>query len=126
MKLLRFVMFLFYRYYSKGGTYRIPYFSALCAVVFLIYMHFFQLLIVTNAVDLLPMNKELSRAANYLKLAGFLLPVFLLVHFLVKEKALKALHYDSSTIKTGGIILTIYIVLSFILLIGLMFLVPKR
>jgi len=126
MQLIKFVMFLFYRYYSKGGTFRIPYFSALCAVVFLIYIHIFQLLIIFNAVDLLPMRSQNTRISNYAKLATFLSPLFFIIHFLIKEDDLKKLTYDDSKIKKGGIMLIGYIILSFALLMSLMFLFPTR
>jgi len=121
MKLLKFVMFLFYRYYSKGGTFRIPYFSALCAVVFLIYLHIFQLLILFNGISLLPMNPNDNKGLKYIKLAGFLLPVFLIIGLLVKEKELKNADYAEAKVKRGGMFLVIYIVLSFSLLMVLAF-----
>jgi hypothetical protein len=126
MKILRFVMYLFYRYYSTGGTARIPYFSALCAVVFLIYIHIFQVLIVLNRVNLLPMEDGDLKIEKYGKLALFLLPIFLIVARLVKPKDLKHVVYDSVKIKKGGIYLVIYIVLSLALLFVLMFLFSKR
>ena len=125
MKYLKFVMFLFYRYYSKGGTSGIPYFSALCAVVFLVYLHIFQLLIIFNGVTLLPMNPGDHKGLKYLKLACFLLPFFLLVGLLVKEKDLRDAEYDEGKIKRGGVYLVIYIVSSFVLLIMLAFLMPS-
>lgn len=121
MKTLNFVMYLFYKYYSKGGTKRIPYFSALCATVFLIYIHIFQILIVANAVDVLPMKKENSRVLNYGMLALFLLPIFFVVSYLVKERDLRNQHYDESKMKRGGIYLVVYAITSFILLFVLMF-----
>ena len=110
MKHLKFVMFLFYRYYSKGGTAGIPYFSALCAVVFLIYLHIFQLLIIFNGVNLLPMNSSDNKGIKYLKLAGFLLPFFLLIALLIKEKDLRNVVYDEDKIKRAGVYLVIYII----------------
>ena len=42
-KLLSKVIYLFYRYYSSGGTKRIPLQSSLFAVTFLIGMHILQI-----------------------------------------------------------------------------------
>ncbi len=123
--MLKFVMFLFYRYYSKGGTFRIPYFSALCATVFLIYIHIFQVLIILRKVDWLPMIKGDLRIINYGKLALFLLPVFLIVGLMVKERDLKNVRYDEQRIKKGGIFLIIYIIITILLLFTLMFLFKK-
>jgi hypothetical protein len=125
MKFLRFVMFLFYRYYSTGGTYRIPYFSALCATVFLIYIHIFQLLIILDKVNFLPMNANYSKLLNYGMFALFLLPIFLIVAIVAKEKDLEDVNYDEEKIKKGGVNLIIYIVSSVVLLFVLMFAFAK-
>ena len=121
MKLLKFVMFLFYKYYSKGGTHRIPYFSALCATVFLIYVHIFQILILINKVDeVLPMDKGDAQFIKYIKLAAFLLPIFFVIGYLVKERDLKVAEYDEIAIKKGQIYLVLYIIVSVLALILLM------
>jgi energy-coupling factor transporter transmembrane protein EcfT len=125
MKILKFVMYLFYRYYNKGGTRRIPYFSALCAVVFLIYIHIFQLLIILDRVSLLPMKKDDLRIEKYGKVALFLLPIFLIVAFLVKPSELKALNYSDETVEKGNVNLVIYIISTILLLFTLMILFSK-
>lgn len=126
MSLVRFVMFLFYRYYSKGGTYKIPYFSALCATVFLIYIHIFQALIVFNAVELLPMNTGDSKVLKYGKLALFLLPIFIIVWLLVPENFLRNANYADEKVKSGGRNLVIYIILSVALLFSLALLMANK
>jgi hypothetical protein len=126
MRTLKFVMFIFYRYYSKGGTKQIPYFSALCATVFLIYLHIFQLLIIFDSVDLLPMKKDNDRMTNYLKFALFSAPIFLIIAFLIKERDLKLLEYDNQKIRRGGVYLVIYLITSFLLLFVLAFMFTKR
>jgi hypothetical protein len=125
MRLLRFVMFLFYRYYSKGGTYRIPYFSALSATIFLIYIHIFQLLIIMHRVDWLPMYVSDTRLVKYGKLALLLLPIFFIITFLVKEKDLRNAAYNDDKIRRGGSYLIAYIMSSVILLFVLMFVFAK-
>ncbi|MBN8785242.1 MAG: hypothetical protein J0G98_19440 [Terrimonas ferruginea] len=121
--MLKFVMYILYKYYSKGGTKEISYFSALCVVVLLIYIHFFQILILFNQVDaVLPMNRNDDRPVKYLKLAIFLLPVFLIISLLVKPKDLKNSSYDERKVKRGGFYLVIYSITSFILLFVLAFL----
>lgn len=127
MKVLKFIMFLFYRYYSKGGTKNIPYFSALCAVVFLFYVHVFQLLIVLNKVYILGLNnKEYLRIEKYGKLALFLLPVFLLVSLLVKPGDLIIMRHSEEKIERGNKFLVMYVVGNISLLFLLMLLVPKK
>jgi hypothetical protein len=125
MKTLKFIMYLFYRYYNKEGTKRIPYFSALCAVVFLIYIHIFQALIILGKVSLLPMQKDDLRIEKYIKLALFLLPIFLIVAYLVKPSDLKTLRYEEGKLKRGSTSLIIYVITNFILLFVLMFAFSK-
>jgi hypothetical protein len=126
MKTLKFTMYIFYRYYSKGGTKRIPFFSTLCATVFLIYLHIFQLLIIFDAVDLLPMSKDNSKIVNYGKFALFTLPIFLIVASLVKEEDLRSARYDIKKVRRGGVNLVIYSITSFVLLFVLMFAFTKK
>lgn len=127
MNTLKFVMYILYRYYGKGGTKDIPYFSALCAVVFLIYIHIFQILILLDKVDaILPMKEDDDRVVKYLKLGFFLLPVFLIVYLLVRPKDLENASYDESKVKRGGIYLIIYSIISFILLFVLAFIFLRK
>jgi len=127
MRLLKFTMFLFYRYYSKGTSDRTPYFSALCAVVFLIYMHVFQILILLDKVDeVLPLNRDDDRTTKYLKMGFFLLPLFLIVAYLVKPQDLRMAKYDEGKVKRGGIYLIVYTILSIILIFVLAFIFRKK
>ncbi len=126
MKQLKFIMFLFFRYYSKGGTRFIPYFSALCAVVFLLYIHIFQLLIIFDKVHLVPIKDGDIRIVQYLKFSLLFLPVFFIIASIVKKRDLENATYDESAIKTGGILLTVYIIISLIILFTLMFLFSEK
>lgn len=126
MKVLRFVIYIFYRYYSKGGTKRIPYFSALCAVVFLIYIHLFQLLILIDQVNLLPLRSNDSKIEKYGKVALFFLPIFFLVYSLIKPSDIQNFRYPIEKVKRGGIFLIVYIIASLTLLFILMFVFARR
>lgn len=125
MRLLKFTMYLFYRYYAKGARQSIPYFSALCAVVLLIYIHIFQLLIIFDSVNLLPMRKDDLRIVKYGKVALFLLPIFFLVAYLIKPRDLRKAVYDEEKVRKGGIYLVVYIIFSILLLFVLMFVFSK-
>ena len=126
MKSLRFIMFLFYRYYSKGGTRDIPYASALFAVGFLVFLHIFQIVIILDKVSLLSFFEAKNRFDRYIKIALFMLPIFFIINLLVKERDIKNLTYTKEKIKRGNIYLIIYIVLSFALIFVLMFLFPSK
>jgi hypothetical protein len=121
MKIVKFVAFLFYRYYSTGGTRRVPYFSTLCALAMIIYIHLFQLLIIINRVnDVIPGSEDETRPIKYLKIALFFIPIFLLLALFIKKDELKKMHYDSSVIKRGYFYLVSYLIISFAILILLM------
>lgn len=127
MRTLKFIMYLFYRYYLTGPTRNIPYFKALGAVVFLIYLHIFQILIVFNLVETaIAINKNDLQITKYWKIAIFLLPIFLIVYSLIKPKDLRNLKYEDNKIRRGNIYLIIYSISSFILLFILAFLFARR
>ena len=114
---MRFIAYLFYRYYSTGATKDISYFSTLCALVMLLGLHFFQILILLNGINFI--QNANSRTENYFIIALGLIPVFLLLSFLIKESQLKKMKYDRLKIKKGNIFLILYIIASVALLIVL-------
>lgn len=124
MKLLRFIFYLFYRYYSaKGGQTHIAYFSTLMAVTMLIVFHIFQILILTNNMDLLMISKKNNRVENYFGAVLVLVPILVFLAFLVKESTIKNLSFSEDIIKRGNVFLLIYIISSFCLTVLLMLLV---
>ena len=65
MKLIKFVAFLFYRYYSEGKwASSIPYFRTMATMTFLGYINLFQILIILNKVDLLGISLSDSRGTK--------------------------------------------------------------
>jgi hypothetical protein len=119
MKTLKFVAYLFYRYYSTGATKDIPYFSTLCALVMLFGLHMFQILVITDQMGMLATKSTNTRAANFFLITLFLVPVFLLMALLVKREDLKKICYEEKEIKRGYLFLILYTVLSIALLITL-------
>ncbi|MDO6430217.1 hypothetical protein Q4E93_06460 [Flavitalea sp. BT771] len=117
MKTIRFIAYLFYRYYSSGATKDIPYFSTLCALVMLIGLHIFQILVLFDKASLLPTSNENTRAVNFLIIALCLLPIFFLASRLIKKSDLHEMHYEESRIKKGNRLLILYIVASIVLLL---------
>src|SRR5688500_18447309 len=109
MKLLKRVMYVFYRYYSKGGTRTIPYASALFATVLLIFIHIFQILIIFDKVDtVLPGNQNEFKIIRYLKMAIFLLPIGLFVGFAAKKRDIENMEYEEGLTKKWGRYLVLY------------------
>lgn len=120
MKVIKFVAFLFYRYYSTGGTRRIPYFSTLCALAMMFYIHLFQILILIDRVeDIIPGGSNETRPIKYLKMGLFFLPIFLLLAYFIRKKELAQMNYDRLIVRKGYFYLVGYLILSFAILIFL-------
>lgn len=124
MKTLKFISYLFYRYYSTGPTKSIPYFSTLCALVMLIGLHIFQLIVLFNATSILPSSGAapgVPRLINYFRWALMIAPLFVIMTLLVKRSELQSMHYDETKVKRGYFYLIAYIVLSvaFLILLSL-------
>lgn len=119
METIKFIAFLFYKYYSTGPTSRIPYFSTLCALVLMLYMHVVQILLIFNITDIVPTDGSQMKAMNFVKMALFMIPFFVITGMLVKKSDLNSKTYSPQKIKTGYIYLIVYIILSFILIIVL-------
>ncbi|MBN8687579.1 MAG: hypothetical protein J0M10_11180 [Chitinophagales bacterium] len=118
MKVIKFVAFLFYRYYSTGGTRRIPYFSTLCALAMMLYIHLFQILILINRVDdIIPGGGNETRPVKYLKMGLFFIPIFLLLANVIRKKELEQMSYDKVVVRKGYLSLVGYLILSFAVLI---------
>jgi hypothetical protein len=117
MKVLKFVAFLFYRYYSTGPTKDIPYFSTLCALVMLLVLHIFQILVLFNIFGFYPIGIGHKRWVNFLIIAACLTPVFLVMSVLIPKSYLETTHYEESIIRRGNIALVCYIICSMALVI---------
>ena len=118
MKTIKFAAYLFYRYYSSGATRAIPYFSTLCAMATLIFLHLMQLLLLTNLYNtIIPSNSIHNRWERYLFWALVAIPIFLFLQLLIRESDLKKLSYSSEKIKKGNVLLIIYFIATMALLI---------
>jgi hypothetical protein len=121
MKLVKFVTYLLFRYYSKGPTNNVAYIKAICTAVLLILINIWIVLILIGRTDIVPDTANVSKGMKYLKMALYTLPLFLFFFFFVKEKDLKIMRYDESKIKMGYRILWSYLIISFVAMIVLMF-----
>jgi hypothetical protein len=122
MKTVKFVAYLFFRYYSTGPRKEIPYFSTVAALAVLFYIHLVQVLIIFNGMNLIPGKGDGSRIWEYFKMALFITPVFLLIMLFIRKPELQVMHYDDQKIKQGNINLVVYIILSFAFMIFLILL----
>lgn len=106
-------MFLFYNYYGKGKSEQVPYFSTLCAMSFLLFLHIAAILCWANKEDLL---FGVSKNAFIVRVV-VLFAIFLTCFWRVApEKELQMLEYEEQRIKKGGWVLVFYIILAMALL----------
>ncbi len=111
MKTIQFVAYLFYKYYSKGATKSIPYFSTLSALVMLLILHLFQIsAILFKGGSFLPSSTNNTRSENFIIVVICLFPIFLLMKAIIKKEDLQQMHYEQSKIRRGAIFLIIYMI----------------
>lgn|SRR5690606_9923655 len=120
MKFIRFITYLFYRYYSKGPTSEVSYMKTICSVIFLIWIHIFIVLIIIGKTDLIPNDDNSTKGMKYLKMALISSPFFLFFLLFIKEKDLKSMEYDEDKIRVATKVLWTYVIFSLILMFVLM------
>src|SRR5688572_30213409 len=120
MKTIKFTAFLFYRYYSTGTTKDIPYFSTLCAMAMIAFMHLYQVFVLTNLYEtIIGTNSTDSRLTRYFIMAIVALPLLVFIRLLINESEIKNLQYPQAKIKKGNVILITYLVITIVLLIAI-------
>lgn len=126
MKFIRYIVFLFYSYYSNGSRRNVAYLSSILGTTFLF---FIQLLILVVALDIdkvIPIGSTDDKSARYLKILLLMSPIFFLLFFSVKEKKIEELQenleqrgYDNEILHR--VLLFTYLFTSLAVLIGLAF-----
>lgn len=112
---MKFIAYLFYRYYATGPTKDIPYLSTLGAVFIMIFLHVMQLVVLLYLlfdIDVLGHSGETNRLKKFLLGALFVIPCLFLLRIYIREKDLKKMKYDKDKIKRGNRFLIIYIILN--------------
>jgi hypothetical protein len=104
-------------------------FSTILALTMLAYLHLFQVLIVLDRVDLLPLSKDDTRFEKRVGVALVMAPIAIVLAFMVRKKDINeiaAAYQDrQEEISRGNKFLIAYSVLSFALLTVLMILFAK-
>ncbi len=117
MKTIKFVGFLFYRYYSKGSRANIPYFSTMCSMTLLGFFHLMQLLILFDKVNLLPLNSSQDKLTKRLLMFIVMLPIYFFMTRLFKKSDIEPLKdkyaYNWDKVFNGNVWLVVYIIVSF-------------
>lgn len=119
MKTIKFVVCLFYKYYSTGPTKDIPFVTTMCALVMIMGMHMFQILIITKNMYIIPTERYRSREENYFIIALYSAPLFLIAALIILMSDYKKCKYPKDVMKRGYRNLIIYIVFEMALLIFL-------
>lgn len=122
MKTVRFIAYLFYRYYSTGASKQIPYFSTITALVALLLLHVLQILILLNGTGLIPTSSKNSRIENFFIIALCIMPFYFIMFLFIKKSELQNMHYDITRIRKGNKLLILYIIISILLIPILVFL----
>lgn len=110
MKLIKFVAYILYDYYSTGSRAMIKYDATLGVMTLFAFMNLFAFSIVLNLDYLLPHHSD--KSIGYIKMFSILLPIYLLLRLLIKEKELESAQYTTETIIAGRIWVFGYFILS--------------
>jgi len=119
---MKYIVFLFYRYYNKGATIRIPYESAIFALLTLIFINVVSLMLLfapqlSNAIF-----KGHTRIALYVYFTiGVAIGYYFLSKFIPKKDILNFVNVSKNVIFHGWI-LCFYIIISFSILMSLIIL----
>jgi hypothetical protein len=123
MKTIKFVGYLLHRYYSKGSRANIAYFSTMCTMTFLGFMHLMQMLILLDKSDFIPINFNDNKLAKRIIIFFTMLPIYFLMTRLIKKSDIEPLkekyNYNWDKVFSANIFLVIYVALSFTLIIVL-------
>lgn len=117
VRLIRFVLFLFYKYYSVGPKSQIAFFSAITSFLCILLMNITTILglLGVGINQIIPFKFTDPSWRQYLNLALFIsLPSCLLMYLFFKEDKIKNLKYDQAIIDLGNILLVVYIIGSII------------
>lgn len=92
-KILNYVRGLYY-YYSSGASFRIPYFSTIAALTFLVFLHFIQISIALKrffsvSIDIFPIPDNIHRGFKYVILGLYFVPIYLLLTKVFPESRLR-------------------------------------
>ncbi len=125
MKTIKFLGYLFYRYYSKGSRANIPYFSTMCSMTLLGFMHFMQIFIMLDKVSLIPINSSDDKLTKRLLVFLVMLPIYFVMTLLFKKSDIEPLKvkydYNWDKVFEGNVWLIVYIIVSFALIFILAF-----
>ena len=108
MKYGRFIIFLFYKAFDRGKYQSIAYEAGL---MFLSFFLFMSIDILTIAIgiqnDIIPFKIDDDKLFNFVKMAIFMVPVYLSLSLLFKKNEIITLEYDKEKVRRGIIWLVV-------------------
>lgn len=116
MKTVRFIGYLFHRYYSQPPSASSPYFKTICSMSLLVFMHLIQVLILFKKTDLIPINSSDDKLTKRIIIFFLLVPIYFLITKTFKKSDIKPLKekydYNWDKVFSGKVWLLVYIFLS--------------
>lgn len=109
------ILYVLYNYYKKWGE-DIAYFSAVSALLFMIFMNLLTFLLFFRYEGFLIPDKEIPIYIKYLVVSILLLISFFVVRHFIPENHVLALRNDNIDFRRDKIAVFIYIILSVLLL----------
>jgi len=108
------IIYLLYRYYNKGGTKDIPYFSGLCVFTMLVILNVMTVILILEGnfnwgQELLD---KYGRGGRYLLFSFALIPILLGLNYLLPKKNIVAIKLDDRKIKIYNYLLGSFIFIS--------------
>jgi hypothetical protein len=123
MKTIKFVSYILHNYYSKGAKANIAYFSTICTMTFLCFLHLMQILILLDKFDFIQIEALVNYETNHIKILAIMIPIYLALTFLIKKTDIALLkeNYDNNWDKVfkSSVWLIVYFILSITLLVFL-------
>lgn len=88
-----------YNYYSRGSTSEIPYFKTMIVFLFLIFLHYLELVFLFNRfadfkLGLFPFASSIGRGLRMLIILLCCLPVYVLINWIFPERVVVASTYS--------------------------------
>ena len=126
MKPIKFVAFLFYRYYSGGRRPdSVPYFRTICSMSLLAFIHVLQILIILDKVNFIPLYSTDGKGTKTSFIILVMLPIYFTMTQLIKKKELEKMKdqysYNWDKVFNWNVWLIVYMILSFSLIFILAF-----
>jgi hypothetical protein len=122
---MKYIVYLFYRYYNKGATIRIPYESAMIAILLLLLINMLSLmlLLIPDTTKILVGNH--TKAESYLYSAIIVAIGYFLLSKLVPKNELLQFKSIPKNVKLHGWILCLYVISSVIFLMFMIIVTGK-